>query len=103
MTDTRPPLTAHQIEVLAFIVDFASSHGGLGPLGREIAERFGVTRQGADDLIRRLIARGLVARKPRISRSLYVTEAGRFLGAGPGGIPHPSDVGSSDLASKASS
>jgi DNA-binding MarR family transcriptional regulator len=79
MTDTRPTLPTlapRQAEVLAFIVEFPRLHGGLGPLVREIAARFQISRQCAHDHIKILIARGLAERDGRSPRSLRGTAAG---------------------------
>jgi len=77
-----PDLTPKQLEVLAFIRRFMES-GGLPPTRGEIAEGLRLkNRQGIDQHLRALAAKGAIELIPGISRGIRLAEA-----AAPAGLP----------------
>ena len=76
-----PDLTPKQLEVLAFIRRFME-HGGLPPTRGEIAEGLRLkNRQGIDQHLRALAAKGAIELIPGISRGIRLAEAA------PAGLP----------------
>jgi repressor LexA len=76
-----PDLTPKQLEVLAFIRRFMDS-GGLPPTRGEIAEGLKLkNRQGIDQHLRALAAKGAIELIPGISRGIRLVEAA------PAGLP----------------
>jgi repressor LexA len=70
-----PDLTPKQLEVLAFIRRFME-HGGLPPTRGEIAEGLRLkNRQGIDQHLRALAAKGAIELIPGISRGIRLSEA----------------------------
>ena len=70
-----PDLTPTQLEVLAFIRRFME-HGGLPPTRGEIAEGLRLkNRQGIDQHLRALAAKGAIELIPGISRGIRLSEA----------------------------
>lgn len=69
-TDTRPPLTARQAEVLRFIEDNAAMYG---PTVREIARAFGMRSPHAvTGHLMALERKGYLRRRPRTVRGIEV-------------------------------
>jgi repressor LexA len=70
-----PELTPKQLEVLAFIRRFMD-HGGLPPTRGEIADGLRLkNRQGIDQHLRALAAKGAIELLPGISRGIRLAEA----------------------------
>lgn len=81
MTPLIPELTPKQVEVLAFIRRFMD-HGGLPPTRGEIAEGLRLkNRQGIDQHLRALAAKGVIELIPGISRGI------RLAATTPPGLP----------------
>jgi repressor LexA len=81
MPDFNSELTPKQLEVLAFIRRFMES-GGLPPTRGEIAQGLRLkNRQGIDQHLRALAAKGAIELIPGISRGIRVSEAA------PAGLP----------------
>ena len=81
MPDFNSELTPKQLEVLAFIRRFMQS-GGLPPTRGEIAEGLRLkNRQGIDQHLRALAAKGAIELIPGISRGI------RLLQTAPAGLP----------------
>jgi repressor LexA len=81
MPDSIPELSPKQLEVLAFIRRFMES-GGLPPTRGEIAEGLRLkNRQGIDQHLRALAAKGAIELIPGISRGI------RLAQAAPAGLP----------------
>jgi repressor LexA len=77
-----PDLSPKQLEVLAFIRRFMESGGGLPPTRGEIAEGLRLkNRQGIDQHLRALAAKGAIELIPGISRGI------RLSNAPPAGLP----------------
>jgi repressor LexA len=75
MPDFIPQLSPKQVEVLAFIRRFMES-GGLPPTRGEIAEGLRLkNRQGIDQHLRALAAKGAIELIPGISRGIRLAEA----------------------------
>jgi repressor LexA len=75
MPDPTPQLTPKQLEVLAFIRRFMD-HGGLPPTRGEIADGLKLkNRQGIDQHLRALAAKGAIELIPGISRGIRLAEA----------------------------
>jgi repressor LexA len=71
----RPP-TDKQKSVLQFIRSYQADNG-MPPTLREIAKHMGVvSTNAANDYIRALVKRGLLRRRPLISRGLSLTAEG---------------------------
>jgi len=74
MSDLIPELSPKQMEVLAFIRRFMES-GGLPPTRGEIAEGLRLkNRQGIDQHLRALAAKGAIELIPGISRGIRIVE-----------------------------
>lgn len=71
----RPP-TDRQKRVLQFVLSFQGDNG-MPPTLREIAKHMGVvSTNAANDYVRALVKRGLLRRRPLISRGLTLTAEG---------------------------
>jgi len=76
---TQPPPTARQVDVLRFIAQHTAEHG-YPPTHREICVGIGVeSTHGVAQHIEALKRKGLVSRKPLVSRGVVVTALGRAL------------------------
>lgn len=75
MNSLTPTLTLKQSAVLAFIQDFVATHG-LPPTRADIASGLGLkNRQGIDQHLRALQAKGAIELTPGISRGIRLPEA----------------------------
>ena len=74
MTGERKALTPLQAKALNFIRRFINEHG-YSPSFQEIADELGTTSPSIDVLVRRLVDRGWISKKPRTARSIRVLAA----------------------------
>lgn len=70
--------TARQVEILKIIVAMTEAEG-LPPSRRELGERLGIkSGHGVQCHLDALEKKGLIKRRPRVSRALFVTSQGRL-------------------------
>ena len=73
------PVTTRQVEVLRAIARLREQMG-IPPTVRELAGDLGIaSTQGITDHLRALEKKGLIERRPLVSRGLFLTTAGRQL------------------------
>lgn len=69
-----PVLSARQMEALRFIYDYAVEHRDY-PTGPEIAERLGISKQGAASMVGTLVKKGYAFKDKNFSeRNIRLTE-----------------------------
>ncbi len=89
-TPERPPITERQLDVLR-TVDRLRREDGLPPAVRQLCKVLGIaSTNGVADHLRALQRKGLIERRPMVSRGLFITDVGRQLleaGTGAGGQP----------------
>lgn len=82
--------TKRQHDVLCFVSDYTSAHGGLAPSQREIGDELGLNKATISEHVKYLLEKGLVRKVEGRSRSLVLTRAGKAF--------VPEDGGKSEAA-----